>query len=206
MEKIELLEVIKDFVLVVVGGGALAVYNAIRKNKRDDFTTIADTWKQDNTRLREENTNLKASRSALRKELETCKDMQGKFLLVSLASKNLPFPHWRKSNDGEFLWVNDHFERLILKPRGFSAKDIGGKTVFDIFDPETAEKLKAGEMEARNLKGELCETGFRFKTEKGDFAVMKHALFIDDTYVGMEGIAPPSACNGCEIFPQNQGK
>lgn len=63
------------------------------------------------------------------------------FELVQEGSNSSPIPTWIKDNSGRVIFVNDAYERVFLKPRGFTRKDY--KVDTDVWPIEVARDFTA---------------------------------------------------------------
>lgn len=95
---------------------------------------------------------------------------------------------WMKDEDGRYVFVSDNF----LKRNGFASTDVIGKTDFDIWPKEAAERLVANDRKTAKdgKKNEYIEKGI--SKEKGESWWFKHKFVYVDAadrrFVGGVGV------------------
>lgn len=181
---------------VITGFGTY--YAAKPKNKRDDFQTLIDTWKEDNQRLREEVNELSTRMEEIEEKYMTQKEradtLQNQLILMESAHHDLPFPQWLKDTNGIMLSLNTAYEDMFLKPLGKTKHDYIGGTDEEVWGSEIARKFRENDINARQKKGYwigIEPIWLKNSDISQRWRILKYTRYVGNVCIGVAGIAIP---------------
>lgn len=187
MENLQLVNLIITF----IGGGVVtAIFNFIvhrSKEKRDDFESILNAFREENTRLRVTENELKNKLNSLE---EIVFGLKVKLIQLESAHLNMPIPKWIKDKDGTIITVNKAYEDMFLIPQGYTALDYIGKKDTDIWSEEIANDYMNNDVKALDR---IVYAREKIILNKRTFYVLviKYPREVDGVTIGTAGIAVP---------------
>lgn len=129
-----------------IGGAYLTFRVQSRKQKVTADTLIFSKYETYIAKLEGEINSLmeknKSLEEMIQKHTTEITRLQWKIQLMDTVQNDLPFPAWLKDTDGVMLALNKSYEDIILQPMGKTASDYIGKTDFDIWPKDVAQKFK----------------------------------------------------------------
>lgn len=193
--------------LAALIGGIGGYIISQRTARRDDFSTLIASYKEENQRSRDEIEKLKASNDQLNEKYNQLlriqeqrdremADLKGKMLTLQIAHHDLPFPMWLKDLGGTMLYVNDKFEKVFLAEMGKTGKDIIGKSDTEFWGDVIGTKFREEDLEAlRNGGYWRGVTLLGIESNQHTYEVHKYihtyGNFGNSHFIGIAGIAIP---------------
>lgn len=163
-----------------------------KKDNRDDFKIILETWAQDNKRLRESEEQCAKRLNDLEKQIII---LQNKLTMMETAHYDLPFPQWLKDMDGVMLSLNSAYEKEFLQPVGKNVNDYIGKTDYEIWDAETAKQYRINDLLAFSSTDKFWRGVEPLKTSNGieykNWLIVKYVRYAGKIPIGIAGLAIP---------------
>lgn len=139
-------EILTPIATLLTGGGAVAIYNALKKNSRDDFSIILADYKEQKENGDKRLEEMISTINALRVALSTCEKANQTLMLTAVFGDQLPFPFWIKSPDGVMLYINKaytkHFDVLPEDYVNKKDEEIWGKEIALNYQKGDAEAMK----------------------------------------------------------------
>lgn len=178
--------------LAVISSGVLTslltaffTYRAATEQlESDKFIKLIDTYIEENTSLKTEN------RRIVELEQEVYK-LRTQVQVLESATQNLPIAMWTKDVDFVMLAVNAVYEYEFLFPRGLSAEDYVGRTDYEIWDLNTANRFRTNDIWVKKNKKPL-KVIEKIPDINGDihrYLIIKYPRYVGGVYVGQGGLA-----------------
>lgn len=190
-------------VLIVVLVGA--VFVIFRKNPSlvgESYRALVSDLNESNQfnndqikKLRDEIFDLQ---SQLNREKATILELQARIQLFENRENNLPYPQWLKDTSLKMLTLNKAYEDVFLKPIGKKISDYVGKTDYEIWPKEVADKFTENDLRALEKGGKwsgIEPIWLKDNNVSKFWRIYKHVERIGDTIVGVAGFAVP-------VFPE----
>lgn len=189
----------------LIGSGLLSYFIAKRKNRRDDFVTISDLIKEDNSRLRLEIDKIREENNAIRLELDSVKEelieerergtqIRSDLLLLETAHHDLPLPQWLKDENGIMLSLNDAYEDAFLLRQNKTRSDYIGRTDTEFWGLEIGlEHQKNDRIALRKRRATIFHERIEVDGAdlSGEFIVLKYPRYKGRVLIGIGGIYFP---------------
>lgn len=183
---------------VVSGIGGLKVFEYIlgnKKEKRSDFESLINTYKEDNERLRNEWSELRNEVKQLResqlKDKEEIHKLSMQLQLMESAHYDLPVPSWLKDTNGVMLAINPAYEELFLRPLGLNPSDYIGKTDIEFWGEKIGREFMVKDQQVfRQGKSELViETIPLPNGESARYLTLKYVRMAGNVKIGIAGMS-----------------
>lgn len=192
--------IIEYAISAIIGGGLFKLFDlwyAGKGEKRNEFTALVETYKQDNERLRAREEALEERLDKVEKELQDCRV---KLQLMESAHYDLPIPAWLKDTKGVMLSVNRPYEEMFIEPAGKSMHDYIGKDDIEFWGSELGEEYRKNDMMAfRSGKSVVVEETVQIGNVRLKWMILKYVRWAGNTKIGIAGIAFREVENGSNV-------
>jgi hypothetical protein len=137
-------------VATLLGGGLIATLINYKTNKSKqsstDFKLVIDDRKDFAKDLLERMAAMEKIIEELREDKQRqAAEIHGlrmQILMVEGSHTDVPLPIWLKDTEGKVLFINDYYEDLFLKPRGYNMHDYLGKTDYNVWSKDVADSFR----------------------------------------------------------------
>lgn len=186
----EELEIAKSEMLSDAHKDNLAFATQLRNELRAELDVVKDELKK----VKEERAKLKETLIAFEARAEIREQqLLMKIAIMESAHNDLPIPQWLKDEKGNILSVNWAYERVFLKPRGYTKAEY--KRDEDCWPEDTVEEFRVNDKLVEStdqawIGNELVpdENG-----EKIEWLILKYPRKSGNMFIGISGIAFPKS-------------
>jgi hypothetical protein len=189
-----------EVIVAIISSGSIGAFVtfllSLKKDKRDDYTTIISTYRDEFSRQATKINELEGlckQYSALIQsntaQINALKLSLEKFTLLEPAQHSLPLPFWIKDNDGTMLHFNDAFVEIVLKPNKIKPEDYLGKTDIQMWGEEHGKVYYETDIKAKR-EGILAVTeNLYINGDVHPMLVIKYAIKLGSVVIGVAGLA-----------------
>lgn len=178
----------------VAGYFVVKAKNQVNKEDafRDDILRELQSIREENKQLRKDYEKLLKEHNDLKLQFALVeKEWRTKIELFESAHKDLPVPMWLKDREGVMLSLNDSYESVFLRPRGYTRDDYVGNHDTAVWEEQTAKIFSANDRHV--LRRGVTWRGIeRLEMADGtykDWHIVKYVRYIDGYPIGIGGFA-----------------
>lgn len=182
----------------VGGGGFLWVLNYalnLRKQKKDEFVILRETWAKEDEKNKEKIKELEKKGSIDHEKLvklnKAVFELKQAIEVFKLVDNQLPLPQWMKNKDLVMIDLNDSYEQVFLIPNGKHKADYIGYSDIDIWGEEIGKQYQYNDEQAvKNRKLIVKEEQVKLTPDKTvNMWIIKYPVFNGFDVIGVKGMA-----------------
>ena len=166
-------------------------FSSLIKVYKDLLDSNKETLKECGIRLDDLERTVENLKTEVHRKDKEIQHLRNQLLIFESSHSDVPVPIWLKDTNGIMLFLNDEYEKAILRPINKTKEDYIGETDFKIFSSDVASTFRKNDRRVQTQKKPI-----RFKERwrgadgtlyEGD--VIKYPRFLNrDTVIGIGGI------------------
>jgi len=166
-------------------------FSSLIKVYKDLLDSNKETLKECGIRLDDLERTVENLKTDVHRKDKEIQHLRNQLLIFESSHSDVPVPIWLKDTNGIMLFLNDEYEKAILRPINKTKEDYIGETDFKIFSSDVASTFRKNDRRVQTQKKPI-----RFKEKwegvngtwyEGD--VIKYPRFLNrDTVIGIGGI------------------
>ena len=197
--------IITTIAAALFSGGAASFLTYKLGNRKQDETEFSsliavykdlldsnkETLKEYSVRLDDLERTVENLKTEVHRKDKEIQHLRNQLLIFESSHSDVPVPIWLKDTNGVMLFLNDEYEKTVLRPLNRTKEDYIGETDFKIFSPEVASNFRKHD---RRVKTQKKPIRFKERWKGADGAdyegdVIKYPRFLNrDTVIGIGGI------------------
>jgi len=166
-------------------------FSSLIKVYKDLLDDNKETLKDYNTRLDDLERTVENLKTEVHRKDKEIQHLRNQLLIFESSHSDVPVPIWLKDTNGIMLFLNDEYEKAILRPLNKTKKDYIGETDFKIFPSDIASNFRKHDRRVQTQKKPI-RFKERWQSTDGQWVegdIIKYPRFLNrDTVIGIGGI------------------